>query len=55
MSLDDSQWKMWRHAPELTQRFTARLEPGAVRGCWEKSVDQGATWEHDFNIDYPRD
>jgi hypothetical protein len=55
MSLDDSQWKMWRHAPELTQRFTARLEPGAIRGCWEKSSDQGATWEHDFNIDYLRD
>jgi len=24
-------------------------------GYWEKSTDDGATWEHDFDIRYVRD
>jgi hypothetical protein len=34
-----------------------RIKPGAraIRGRWEKSGDQGETWEHDFNIDSLRE
>jgi hypothetical protein len=56
MSFAESQWAMWRDTPEFSQRFTAHVDPDlrAIRGRWEKSTDQGATWEHDFNIDYLR-
>jgi hypothetical protein len=48
---------MWRDTPEFSQRFHAQLDPGArtIRGRWEKSADQGANWEYDFNIDYIRE
>lgn len=57
MSLRDGHWLMWRDACEFSQRFDAQLEPdaAAIRGHWEKSTDQGATWEHDFNVDYIRE
>lgn len=57
MSLDDGHWQMRRETPEFSQRFDAQLDPDAqaIRGRWEKSVDRGATWEHDFNIDYVRE
>jgi hypothetical protein len=57
MSFDDGRWQMWRDKPEFSQRFHAQLDPDvrAIRGRWEKSPDQGATWEHDFNIDYIRE
>jgi hypothetical protein len=57
MSLQDASWRMWRDNSEFSQRFDARLEPdaGAIRGRWEKSSDQGASWEHDFNVDYTRE
>ena len=54
MSLEDEHWQMWRDTPEFSQRFHAQLDPDGqtIRGRWEKSTDQGATWEHDFNVDY---
>jgi hypothetical protein len=57
MSLDGPTWRMWRDTPDFSQRFEARLDPdgAVVRGRWEKSTDQGAAWEHDFNIDYIRE
>jgi hypothetical protein len=57
MSLEDAHWQIWRDTPEFSQRFQAQLDPDArtIRGRWEKSVDQRATWEHDFNIDYTRE
>ena len=57
MSLNIAHWQMWRDTPEFSQRFDARLDPdaGAIRGRWDKSTDQGATWEHDFNVDYIRE
>lgn len=57
MSLDGARWQMWRDTPEFSQRFEAQLYPdtGAIRGRWEKSTDQGATWTHDFNVDYIRE
>ena len=57
MTFTGASWHMWRDTPEFSQRFEARLDPdaGAIRGRWEKSPDQGATWEHDFNLDYIRE
>ncbi len=57
MSFADAQWQMWRDTPEFCQRSYAELDPDRQRisGRWEKSVDQGANWEHDFNIDYIRE
>ena len=57
MSFEESNWLMWRDNPAFSQRYTARVDPDTrtIRGRWEKSTDGGATWEHDFNIDYFRD
>lgn len=57
MSFEELRWAMWRDTREFSQRFNALVDPEmqAIRGRWEKSTDQGATWEHDFNIDYFRE
>jgi hypothetical protein len=57
MSFNNGHWHMWRDTPEFSQRFKAELDPdaGAIRGCWEKSTDQGTTWAHDFEVDYIRE
>jgi hypothetical protein len=54
MCFEDGRWQMWRDTPTFSQRFDAHLDldAGAIRGRWEKSADQGANWEHDFNVDY---
>ena len=56
MSLIDGLWRMWRSTDEFSQRFSAQvLQDGQrISGTWEKSVDGGATWEHDFDLDYTR-
>ena len=56
MSLEGTSWRMWRDTSEFSQRFEAQLEAGgeAIRGRWQKSTDQGRTWDHDFNVDYIR-
>jgi hypothetical protein len=56
MSLADGSWRLWRDHPRFSQRFQAAIEPDGRRiaGRWEKSVDAGASWEHDFNVDYLR-
>jgi hypothetical protein len=56
MSLAGAEWHMWRETPQFTQRFSAQIDPDGrvIRGRWEKSSDQGTTWEHDFNLDYVR-
>lgn len=57
MSFEDGRWRMSRNTPEFSQRFEAQLllDGGTIRGRWEKSADQGASWEHDFNVDYIRE
>ncbi len=54
MTFKGSEWSIWRDTVTFSQRFTASLdgEQGVIRGRWEKSADEGETWEHDFNIDY---
>ena len=56
MSLQGGDWRLWRDAPGFSQRFSARIDPDGqvIRGRWEKSLDGGKTWEHDFNLDYLR-
>jgi hypothetical protein len=57
MSLDDLHWRMRRNTHEFSQGFDAELDVArqTIRARWEKSVDQGRTWEHDVNIDYVRE
>jgi hypothetical protein len=56
MSFKDQTWKLWRNTPEFSQRFEAEVssDPTEIRGHWEKSLDGGTTWEHDFNVRYSR-
>lgn len=56
MSLQASDWRIWRDAPGFSQRFSARIDPDGhtIRGQWEKSSDEGKTWEHDFDLHYIR-
>jgi hypothetical protein len=56
MSLQDHVWRLWRHSAGFSQRFEARVDDdeAEIIGHWEKSVDGGVTWEHDFNVSYRR-
>ena len=56
MSFSDGTWRMWRDTPEFSQRFHAEVSPGQadITGSWQKSVDGGRTWEHDFTVRYSR-
>lgn len=57
MSFDNSVWRMWREAPGFWQRFEGRIstDKRTVTAYWEKSIDDGSTREHDFDITYFRD
>lgn len=56
MSLSDGTWRMWRDTPQFSQRFDAEVsaDQTEVNGSWQKSVDGGTTWEHDFKVRYSR-
>ena len=56
MSLSAGTWRMWRDKPEFSQRFNAEVsaDQAEIKGSWQKSVDGGSTWEHDFKIRYRR-
>jgi hypothetical protein len=54
MTLEDSEWTVWRDAPGFNQRFRARFDgPAVIRGAWEVS-DNGLHWRHDFDLTYTR-
>ena len=55
MSLSDGVWKIWRDAPEFSQRFIGTFsdDGNTINGYWEIS-DDGAGWEHDLNLIYTR-
>jgi len=56
MSMSNGIWKMWREATGFWQRFEGKLssDGNTITAHWDKSVDNGATWEHDFDITYSR-
>ncbi len=56
MSFSERTWRMWRETPEFSQRFDAVVSLGQaeITGSWQKSVDGGQTWEHDFTVRYSR-
>jgi hypothetical protein len=56
MSFAERRWRIWREAPGFWQRFSGTLsEDGReIRGAWEKSPDDGGTWELDFDLIYTR-
>jgi hypothetical protein len=47
---------MWRNTAEFSQRFEAEVsvDHSEINGHWQKSVDGGTTWEHDFRVRYVR-
>ncbi len=56
MSYKDSIWRMWRDNPEFSQRFEGRVSEDrkTIDAEWEKSSDDGKTWEHDFDMAYTK-
>lgn len=55
MSIDDSEWKLWRRGEPFAQRFTATFEDGGntIRGRWELAEDQ-ENYSTDFDLIYRR-
>jgi ketosteroid isomerase-like protein len=55
MSLRDGEWRLWRDAPEFSQRFTGTFsaDGATIAGAWEMAKD-GSTFEHDFDLSYTR-
>jgi hypothetical protein len=55
MSFTDNIWKLWREAPNFSQRFEGTIsnDGNKLLAKWEKSTD-GQTWEHDFDVTYTR-
>jgi hypothetical protein len=61
MTFTDGIWTLLRDSPDFSplsfwQRFTGTFSADATRidGRWEKSQDEGATWEHDFHLAFER-
>lgn len=56
MNLTKGAWRIWRDTPEFSQRFEAEVsaDQAEINGSWQKSVDGGTTWEHDFTVRYRR-
>ncbi len=61
MTVRDGEWTLVRDRPDFTpltfsQRYIGRFsdDSGTIAGAWEMSHDGGATWEHDFDLDYRR-
>ena len=56
MTLRDGTWRIWRDTAEFSQRFQAEVSPrqAEISGSWQKSIDRGTTWEHDFRVRYSR-
>ncbi len=54
VSLLDGEWKLWRDGPDFAQRFSGTFSADGDRidGAWE--IDEGAGWQHDFDLSYVR-
>jgi hypothetical protein len=55
MSIDESEWKLWRTGEPFPQRFSGRFEDNGRRtaGRWEKAED-GTNFATDFDLIYTR-
>ena len=55
MTLRDNIWKLWRNAPEFSQRFTGTFgdNDDSIIGVWELSED-GSSWKKDLELTYTR-
>lgn len=55
MSIDESEWRLWREGEPFAQRFTGRFEDGGstIAGRWEMAED-GETFKTDFDLFYRR-
>jgi hypothetical protein len=51
MSIDDSEWKLWRQGEPFPQRFTATFSDDGttITGRWE-IADDGTTYTTDFDL-----
>jgi hypothetical protein len=55
VTLQDNIWKIWRNAPEFSQRFTGTLADNGntIIGVWEM-LEDGSTWKRDLELTYTR-
>jgi hypothetical protein len=61
MTFEDGVWTLVRNSPDFSdlsfwQRYTGTFsaDGDTIDGAWEISHDEGATWEHDFDLVYRR-
>ena len=56
MSFEGGIWKIWRHATGFWQRFKGKISKDGktIIGHWERSMDEGKNWDHDFDLNYFR-
>ena len=61
MTIEDGVWTLRRDSPDFSelgfwQRYsgTFSVDGDTIDGRWELSHDEGATWEHDFDLVYRR-
>jgi len=54
MTFDGASWTLLREDPDMDQRFTGEVTDVRITGRWEASVDQGATWRTDLELELVR-
>jgi len=56
MTFADGVWTQERADPGFHQRFHGALaaDGSRISASWQKSHDDGRTWEHDFDLTYTR-
>jgi hypothetical protein len=55
VSLSDGVWRMWRHAPGFSQKFSGKLsaDRDTIEGLWKLSRDD-STWADDLAVRFRR-
>ena len=56
MSITGETWQLLRIGKDFSQRYIGAFDEShdVITGSWEASNDDGATWEHDFDLTYTR-
>ena len=55
-SMENNVWKMWRNAPDISQRFTATISPdGNTMTSKGELSKNGGEWEGDLALTYTRE